>query len=70
MTAETDSLWMQHPLPRSPALDRDLEVDVVVVGAGVTVLRPPICCARLARESLCWNAESAWNVIADIPPHI
>src|SRR5688500_19893702 len=32
----TQSLWMTVPLPEFPVLDRDLEVDVVVVGAGVT----------------------------------
>jgi glycine/D-amino acid oxidase-like deaminating enzyme/nitrite reductase/ring-hydroxylating ferredoxin subunit len=32
----TQSLWMTVPLPEFPALDRDLDVDVLVVGAGVT----------------------------------
>lgn len=30
------SPWLQHERPRFPVLDRDLEVDVVVVGAGIT----------------------------------
>jgi glycine/D-amino acid oxidase-like deaminating enzyme/nitrite reductase/ring-hydroxylating ferredoxin subunit len=34
--ADTRSLWMEHPLPRFAALDRDLEVDVVIIGAGLT----------------------------------
>ena len=34
--AETDSWWLQQPLPSFTSLDRDLEVDAVVVGAGVT----------------------------------
>jgi len=33
---ETHPLWLEHPLPAFPSLDRDLEVDVVVVGAGLT----------------------------------
>lgn len=32
----TQSLWMTVPLPEFPALDRDLDVDVLIVGAGVT----------------------------------
>lgn len=32
----TQPLWMTVPLPEFPVLDRDLDVDVVVVGAGVT----------------------------------
>jgi glycine/D-amino acid oxidase-like deaminating enzyme/nitrite reductase/ring-hydroxylating ferredoxin subunit len=34
---DTTSYWMDTgPLPRYPALDRDLEVDVVVIGGGIT----------------------------------
>src|SRR4030095_5857467 len=34
---DTTSYWMETgPLPRYPALDRDLEVDVVVIGGGIT----------------------------------
>src|SRR5262245_57682231 len=29
-------VWMDTPLPRFPQLDRDVEVDVVVVGGGLT----------------------------------
>src|SRR5689334_20689299 len=32
----TEPLWMTVPLPEFPALDRDLDVDVLIVGAGVT----------------------------------
>lgn len=32
----TQSLWMTVSLPEFPALDRDLDVDVLIVGAGVT----------------------------------
>lgn len=32
----TSSPWLQVPLPQFPAVDRDLETDVVVVGAGIT----------------------------------
>src|SRR5688500_2995387 len=32
----TQSLWMTVPLPEFPALDRDLDVDVLIIGAGVT----------------------------------
>jgi glycine/D-amino acid oxidase-like deaminating enzyme/nitrite reductase/ring-hydroxylating ferredoxin subunit len=32
----TQPLWMTVPLPEYPALDRDLDVDVLIVGAGVT----------------------------------
>lgn len=31
----TESLWMTFPLPQFPALDRDIDVDVLVVGAGI-----------------------------------
>jgi glycine/D-amino acid oxidase-like deaminating enzyme/nitrite reductase/ring-hydroxylating ferredoxin subunit len=31
----TESLWMTFPMPHFPALDRDVEVDVLVVGAGI-----------------------------------
>src|SRR5690349_17797262 len=31
-----ESVWMSEPLPSFPALERDLEVDVVVVGGGLT----------------------------------
>jgi glycine/D-amino acid oxidase-like deaminating enzyme/nitrite reductase/ring-hydroxylating ferredoxin subunit len=34
--AAADSPWLQHVSPAFPMLDRDLSVDVVVVGAGVT----------------------------------
>jgi glycine/D-amino acid oxidase-like deaminating enzyme/nitrite reductase/ring-hydroxylating ferredoxin subunit len=33
---ETHPLWLEHPLPHFPSLDRHIEVDVVVVGAGLT----------------------------------
>lgn len=33
---EHRSLWMNVPLPEFPALDGDIEVDVLVVGAGLT----------------------------------
>jgi glycine/D-amino acid oxidase-like deaminating enzyme/nitrite reductase/ring-hydroxylating ferredoxin subunit len=36
INAETDSWWLQQPLPAFSPLARDLTVDVVVVGAGVT----------------------------------
>jgi len=29
-------IWMEEPLPPFPTLDRDLDVDVVIVGAGLT----------------------------------
>lgn len=32
----TDPVWTDHTLPRYPALDADLKVDVVVVGGGIT----------------------------------
>jgi hypothetical protein len=32
------SLWLQALRPRYPRLERDLEVDVAVVGAGITDL--------------------------------
>ena len=32
----TQPLWMAVPLPEFPALDRDIDVDVLVVGAGLT----------------------------------
>lgn len=35
-TVPTTSLWMDVPLPEFPALDQDIDVDVLVVGAGVT----------------------------------
>lgn len=34
----TEPLWMTVPLPEFPALDRNIDVDVVIVGAGVTGL--------------------------------
>jgi glycine/D-amino acid oxidase-like deaminating enzyme/nitrite reductase/ring-hydroxylating ferredoxin subunit len=33
---ETHSLWSEYALPSHAALDRDIEVDVVIVGAGLT----------------------------------
>ena len=36
MAIATESAWMPAPLPQFPALDRDIDVDVLVVGAGVT----------------------------------
>ncbi len=33
---ETHPLWLDHPLPHFPSLDRNIDVDVVVVGAGLT----------------------------------
>jgi glycine/D-amino acid oxidase-like deaminating enzyme/nitrite reductase/ring-hydroxylating ferredoxin subunit len=33
---QQQSIWSEVPLPRFPALDRDMDVDVVVVGAGLT----------------------------------
>lgn len=35
---DTKSLWMESSLPSYPRLERDLAVDVVVVGAGITGL--------------------------------
>jgi glycine/D-amino acid oxidase-like deaminating enzyme len=32
----THAPWLDHPLPRFPALEHDLAVDVVIVGAGLT----------------------------------
>ena len=36
MTPKQHSLWIEVPLPAYPSLDHDIEVDVVVVGGGVT----------------------------------
>ncbi len=33
---ETHPLWLEYPLPHFASLDRNVEVDVVVVGAGLT----------------------------------
>jgi nitrite reductase/ring-hydroxylating ferredoxin subunit len=44
---EHHSLWVETELPRFPALDRDIEVEVVVVGAGVT----GITAASLLRQA-------------------
>jgi glycine/D-amino acid oxidase-like deaminating enzyme/nitrite reductase/ring-hydroxylating ferredoxin subunit len=46
-TLREHSLWVETKLPQYPALDRDLEVDVVVVGAGLT----GITAAYLLREA-------------------
>lgn len=35
---ETDPLWSEHPLPSYPALDRDLSVDVAIIGGGIAGL--------------------------------
>jgi ribulose 1,5-bisphosphate synthetase/thiazole synthase len=32
----TQSVWMREQLPQFPTLNHDLEVDVVIVGAGLT----------------------------------
>ena len=42
----TQSVWMREPLPQFPTLNHDLEVDVVIVGAGLT----GITAAYLLRE--------------------
>jgi glycerol-3-phosphate dehydrogenase len=41
------SVWVETELPQFPALDRDIDVDVVVVGAGLT----GITTAYLLREA-------------------
>jgi glycine/D-amino acid oxidase-like deaminating enzyme/nitrite reductase/ring-hydroxylating ferredoxin subunit len=33
-----DSLWLESSVPKFPSLERDLEVDVVVIGGGITGL--------------------------------
>ncbi len=37
-SADTQPYWLEAPLPRFPKLDRDLDVDVVIVGGGITGL--------------------------------
>ena len=32
---ETKPYWFEVPLPQFPGLDRDLEVDVVIIGGGL-----------------------------------
>lgn len=36
MTQDSHSFWLEHPLPQYHSLDRDLTVDVVVAGGGLT----------------------------------
>ena len=46
--SEPGSVWSEFELPKFPTLERDMEVDVVVVGAGIT----GITAAYLLRESV------------------
>ena len=50
MTLDTTSLWLATAAPTSyPSLERDLTVDVAVVGAGITGLSTALLLARTGR---------------------
>lgn len=62
--AAADSPWLQHAMPRFPALDRDLSVDAVVIGAGITgattawLLREAGCSVALIERHRVARADS------------
>jgi hypothetical protein len=51
----TQSVWMREQLPQFPTLNHDLEVDVVIVGAGLTGLRRHICLVRWDAADRTWD---------------
>ena len=62
--AAADSPWLQHALPQFAALDRDLSVDAVVVGAGITgattawLLREAGCSVALIERDRAGQADT------------
>ena len=54
---DTTSYWTDtESIPGYPALDRDLDVDAVVVGAGLTGLTAAYLLQRSGRRSPSWSA--------------
>ena len=68
---DTVSYWSAtHALPDFPAIDRDLEVDVVVVGTGLTGITTAYLLNRLVLGSRCSNGTRSPLVTPAAPPHI
>jgi len=68
---DTVSYWSAtHAFPDFPAIDRDIEVDVVVVGAGLTGITTAYLLKQAGAQVACSNGTRSPLVTPAVPPHI